>query len=289
VQGDLSDRHAIQSACDDCDTVFHVAARTGIWGSTADYVRDNVLGTRNVIDACLAVGVDRLIFTSSASVVFRGCDLINVDENLPYPTRWLNAYCKSKCIAEQMVLAADGASNKKRVLRTCALRPHTIWGPGDRHILPRLIKAAISGRLWRIGRGNNMIDHVFIKDCVAAHISAANALDAVRSCGRAYFITAGEPINCWEWIKEIAEAAGGEVRESIPQLGAELLASLCEVVYSHSRRISEPFLTRYSVALLARSHYFNIERARRELAFAPTCTIEQHLPDTVVSVLKDIR
>ena len=83
LQGDLVAEAEVQQACRDCDVVFHVAAKTGIWGKLSDYQQANVKGTQNVIAACRRQGVSRLVYTSSPSVILDGEDMEGVDERVP--------------------------------------------------------------------------------------------------------------------------------------------------------------------------------------------------------------
>ncbi|MBE0585010.1 MAG: NAD-dependent epimerase/dehydratase family protein, partial [Desulfofustis sp.] len=134
IVGDISDLDFLRRSCRDVDTVFHVAAKAGIWGAWQDYETANVIGTANVLTACRENKVARLIYTSTPSVVFDCSDIRGGDETMPYADRFLCQYARSKAIAEQLVLAANSDD-----LKTCAIRPHLIWGPGDPHLLPRLI------------------------------------------------------------------------------------------------------------------------------------------------------
>jgi len=203
VQGDIQDASAVERACQSVDAVFHVAAIAGIWGKWQTYYGINVLGTRNVIAACRKNSVPRLIYTSSPSVTFAASDQCGIDESVPYPKRWLAHYPHTKALAEQEVLAANSAE-----LLTCALRPHLIWGPGDQHLIPRLLTRARAGQLRRVGAGKNLIDAVYVENAAAAHLLAADKLQASSPvCGKAYFITNGEPVNCWDWINEILTLA----------------------------------------------------------------------------------
>src|SRR5262249_3955480 len=118
VSGDLADAADVARAVVGCDTVFHVAAKAGVWGLFRDYHRVNVIGTANVLAACREHGVARLVYTSTPSVVHHGGDLEGVDESLPYPRHFEAAYPKTKAAAERMVLAANGPE-----LATVALRP----------------------------------------------------------------------------------------------------------------------------------------------------------------------
>ena len=114
------------------------------------------------------------------------------------------AYPQTKAIAERMVLQSNGAT-----LATVALRPHLIWGPGDNHLIPRILARARAGRLRRIGTESKLIDSVYIDNAADAHLLAANRLrpGSPIAC-KAYFITQGEPIPLWDLINRILGAAG---------------------------------------------------------------------------------
>jgi 2-alkyl-3-oxoalkanoate reductase len=266
IQGDIQDTAAIEHACEGIDVVFHVAAVAGIWGPWRHYHGINTLGTANVIAACRKCRVGRLVYTSSPSVTFAGRDQCGVDESAPYPTRWLAHYPHSKALAEQLVLAANTSE-----LVTCALRPHLVWGPRDQHLVPRLIERARSGQLRQVGDGTNRIDAVYVENAAAAHLLAADALRPDSPvAGRSYFITNGEPVNCWQWINEIlALAALPPVERKISRPAAYTAGAVLEGLWTVLGRTDEPRMTRFLAAQLGTSHYFNISAARRDLGYEP--------------------
>jgi nucleoside-diphosphate-sugar epimerase len=267
IQGDLRDRSAVAAACQGMDVVYHAGGVAGIGGPWKRYYEINTLGTQHVVEGCLKHDVGRLVYTSSPSVTFDGGSQQDVDESAPYPKRWLAHYPHSKALAEQHVLA----SNDKGGLLTCSLRPHLIWGPRDRHLIPRLLARARGGRLRRVGVGANLIDTVYVENAAAAHLLAADALKpGSASAGRAYFITQGEPVNCWDWINEILVLAGlPPVRKSISLPAAWAVGAACEAVFAMFRLPGEPPMTRFLAAQLAKSHYFNIAKARKDLGYEP--------------------
>ncbi|MFQ5807060.1 MAG: NAD-dependent epimerase/dehydratase family protein [Phycisphaerae bacterium] len=274
LRGDVADANAVSTACRGCDVVFHVAARAGVWGKYEEYYRPNVRGTENVIAACRANGVSRLVYTSSASVVFAGGDLENADESTPYPARHHSHYSATKAIAEQSVLAANDDH-----LRTLALRPHLIWGPRDNHIVPRLVARARAGQLRRIGPGHNKVDSTYIDNAVDAHLLAADALGTnSNAAGRAYFITNGEPRPVWELINGILAAAGAPpVRRKLSWRTARTIGGVLEFVHTVFRVESEPRMTRFIADELATSHWFDISAARKELGYKPRVSIDEGL------------
>jgi nucleoside-diphosphate-sugar epimerase len=271
VHGDITARRALVSACSGVDCVFHTAALAGIGIAWEPFEQTNVVGTRHVIEACRRQRVPRLVFTSSPSVTFAGVDQCGVDERTPPDFGWLLAngahYSRSKALAEQAVLAANGPA-----LRTCALRPHLIWGPRDAHLVPRLIERARRGRLRRVGDGTNLVDICYVENAAAAHLAAASALAKTDAsvAGHAYFLSQGEPVNCWQWIDQIlALAELPPVRKSISITWATRLGAACESVYRKLRLSREPPMTRFLAAQLARSHWYDIGAARRDLKYKP--------------------
>ncbi|MBL8811575.1 MAG: NAD-dependent epimerase/dehydratase family protein [Planctomycetaceae bacterium] len=275
VQGDLRDAAAVETACRGMDAVFHTAAVPGIWGSKDHYFGINYQGTLNILNACQRSGVARLIYTSSPSVVFDGHDHVDADESLRYPTRWLCHYPHSKAMAEQAVIAANQPSG----LRTISLRPHLIWGPRDNHLIPRLIQRAASGRLRRVGDGQNMVSLAYVENAAAAHVQAEQALRVSdHAAGKCYFINDLEPVNLWAWIDMILEKTGlPPVRKSISSNAAYRIGSVLETVWSVLRLSGEPPMTRFVALQLAGSHSYCIDAAIRDFGYRPLVSIEEGL------------
>lgn len=272
VQGDIGEPKAVAAACRGVDTVFHIAAKAGVWGRTADFYRTNVIGTRNVIAACRAGSVGTLVYTSSPSVVFDGRDMEGVDESVPYPQRYSACYPQTKALAEKEVVKAARTG-----LRTVVLRPHLIWGPGDNHLVPRIIGRA--RRLRRVGDGRNLVDTVFIDNAADAHILAAECVEnRPELAGRIYFISQGEPIPLWEMIDAILGAAGlPPVRKTISLQAARRLGAVLELFYRTFRLASEPPMTRFVAEELASAHWFDIGAARRDLGYRPLVSTAEGL------------
>ncbi len=274
VQADIRDAAAVATACKGIDVVYHVAALPGVWGPWQQYYEINTLGTQHVVAGCRAHGVPKLVYTSSPSVTFAATEQCGIDESAPYPTRWLAHYPHTKALAEQNVLSANGPE-----LATCALRPHLIWGPRDPHLLPRLVARARSGKLRRVGNGKNLIDTVYVENAAKAHLQAADVLvPDSRVAGRAYFISQGEPVNCWEWIDEVLALAGlPRITKSISFAAAWRAGAVLELAYRTLRLKREPPMTRFLAAQLALSHYFDISAARRDFGYAPQISIAEGL------------
>ena len=276
IRASLDDAAAVHAACAGVETVFHTAAKVGVWGRYHDFFRTNVLGTQALLAGCRAHGVQRLVYTSTPSVVYNGQGLAGADESLPLTTRCPSPYPLTKAVAEGEVLAANSSS-----LRTIALRPHLIWGVGDPHLVPRVLARARAGRLRIVGEGKNRVDLAHIENVVDAHLLAEAALRQChllsdigsgprRADGRAFFITNGEPVVLWDWINGLLRALGEPpVIRRISLRAASALGGLCEAAWRILPVPGEPPMTRFIAHELAQDHWFDISAARRDLGYHP--------------------
>lgn len=276
--GDICNSRLLDQAAQGVDAVFHVAALAGIWGRKELYHQTNVAGTENVIASCQNQSVPTLVYTSTPSVVFNRSDIKGGDETLPYPKQFLCHYAHTKVIAERKVLAAHSET-----LATCALRPHLIWGPGDPHLLPRLLEKGRKQELKQVGDGTNMVDISYIDNVAYAHILAAeNLLSSGTAGGKAYFISQGEPVNLWNWIGELYKEM------DVPQISNKVIfpvaytvGGIMEVIHNFFSIHKEPKMTRFLAEQLAKSHYFSINNAQRDFGYEPLVSTSEGLRRTV--------
>ena len=281
-RGDIQDKQFLNRVFKGYDTVFHVAAKAGIWGPRQEYEAVNVGGTANVIDACRANQVRNLVYTSTPSVVFNHADINNGDETLPYGESFLCHYAESKARAEQLVLAANSAA-----LLTCALRPHLIWGPGDPHLVPRLLDRGRRRLLRRVGDGTNLVDIAYIDNVAEAHLLAAdNLLSSATAAGNAYFISQGKPVKLWDWINDLFRRLDiPPVETAVSFRTAYTVGGVLELIYRIGRISSEPRMTRFLAEQLSKSHWFSIARAREDFGFQPRISTDEGI-ERLVAQLK---
>lgn len=271
---DLRNIDLVALAAEGCDAVIHTAAKAGAWGPLIEYYETNVRGTDHVLAACEIHRIDRLVYTSSPSVVHNGADLEGVDERVPYAQHFLAPYPQTKALAEQRVLAANSPT-----FATVALRPHLIWGPGDPHLLPRILDRARRGRLRLIGETSKKIDTIHVENAAEAHVLALEKLAPGASiAGKAYFISQGEPMLQDAMINALLNAAGfpPEVRR-LPLGAAKFLGAALESVYKLLRIQAEPPLTRFMVEQLSTAHWFDIGAAQRDLGYTPGVSTSEGL------------
>lgn len=270
---DLRNLDLVVEAARGCDAIVHTAAKAGAWGPLVEYYEINVRGTDNVLAACDIHRIDKLVYTSSPSVVHDGRDLDGVDESVPYAKHYLAAYPQTKAMAEQRVLKANSPT-----LATVSLRPHLIWGPGDHHLMPRIVDRAQKGRLRFIGDPKK-IDTVYVDNAAEAHIMALDKLaPGAPIAGKSYFISQGEPVTLDAMINSMLKAAGlpPESRRISVEF-ARFVGANMERLWKLLRLRSEPPLTRFIVEQLSTAHWFNIAAARRDLGYAPRVSTSEGL------------
>ncbi|MGL1931479.1 MAG: NAD-dependent epimerase/dehydratase family protein [Desulfotalea sp.] len=271
ISCNICDEAAMRKVTSGVDIVFHVAALAGIWGPWKNYYNTNVLGTRSIIKACRGQ-VSSLVYTSTPSVVFDRNELKGEDESLPYPKSFLCNYAKSKVLAEQEMLAANDDE-----LSTCAIRPHLVWGPNDPHLIPRLVAARENNKLKIVGSAENLVDISYIDNVAHAHLLAAyNLVGKKTAAGKAYFVSQGEPVNLWGWLNELFEMLNvAKLEKQISYKKAYYVGALLEGIYKIIPTKSEPPMTRFVAEQLAKSHYFSIKNAEKDLGYAPIVSTKE--------------
>lgn len=264
IQGDIQNLDDCHRAVQGKDTVFHVAALAEIWGPWEMFHGINVVGTDNIITACIGAGVENMVHTSTPSVVFDSKSIEGGDESLPYAEKPLCHYAKSKIMAEKRVLKAAGDS-----LRTVAIRPHLVWGPGDTNLIPRLIDRGRNGSLKRVGSGTNQVDIAFIDNVVHAHLIAAeNLKGSGTASGKAFFIGQDQPVFLWDWINGLFVRLGiPEVAKSVPTSLAYGAGFVMEVASAILLKKEEPKMTRFLAQQLSHSHWFSHTLAEKTLGY----------------------
>lgn len=272
-QGDIAQAGVLMQAANGCDAIAHVAALPGHWGRYEDYYRANVLGTQRVLEACKVHQIRKLVYTSTPSVAHAGGDLAGVNESAPIPKHFRAHYPATKAIAETAVLAANSPH-----LATCALRPHLIWGPGDNHLLPRLIARARAGKLKFVGI-SQLIDTIFIDNAVQAHLLALDQLNPNAACaGKPYFLSNDEPILLDEMVNKLLACADiAPVNKRVPYPIAYAAGALLELAYTLLPIKGEPIMTRFLAEQLSTAHWYDISAIKRDLGYRADVSIAQGL------------
>ncbi|KAM8848346.1 sterol-4-alpha-carboxylate 3-dehydrogenase, decarboxylating [Synchiropus picturatus] len=284
-QGDLCDKQALLAALEDVTLVFHCASPAPASEDRELFERVNIQGTSTVIQACQAAGVQKLVLTSSASVVFEGTDVKNGVEDLPYAQKPIDYYTQTKIQQEKLVLKA---CDQRKGFLTVAIRPHGIFGPRDPQLVPILVDAARRGKMkFIIGDGSNLVDFTYVDNVVHGHILAAESLRADSPiCGKPYHITNDEPIRFWDFMSQVLVGLG----YAAPSLrlpyslvyGLAVLLWLLALLLRPLLAI-KPTFTPMRVALAGTHHYYSCERAKKDLGYKPVVSLKEGLARTLQS------
>lgn len=266
----------IERALIGVDAIFHVASKIGMWGEYNDYYQTNVEGTKDLVKQAKEQGIKYFIYTSTPSVVFGHGDILGADESLPYPKKHLNYYGETKRIAEEFILKSASVS-----FISAAIRPHLIFGPGDKQLIPKVIKAHQEGRLKMIGDGNNLVDVSYIDNVIDAHLKLfLQMLENWRPvCGKAYFIGQSKPVKLWEFTNTLLKGIGlTPITKKVPVKLAYFLGFLFEMIFSILKiKKMEPPMTRFIALQLGKSHYFSHKNAINDFGHEELVTTEEGL------------
>ncbi|XP_023536108.1 short-chain dehydrogenase/reductase family 42E member 1-like [Cucurbita pepo subsp. pepo] len=305
IQGDVTCKKDVERAVRGADCVFHLAAY-GLSGKEMLQVgridEVNINGTCHVLDACLEYGVRRLVYMSTYNVVFGGQEIVNGNEGLPYfpIDDHVDAYARSKSIAEQLVLKTNGRPLKNRngkCLYTCAIRSCAIYGPGEERHFPRLVSLAKLGLLhFRVGKPSAKTDWIYVDNLVLALILACVGLlddiplkgGAPVAAGQPYYVSDGCPVNSYEFMKPLLNSLGYDLPNSyLPVPKALLLGKFFAVLYT----ILYPWLDRWwlphplmlppEIYKVGVSNYFSYLKAREELGYVPMVTPKEGMAATI--------
>lgn len=265
-KGDLCNAEEVDRACEGMDYVVHCGALLKGWGKRSDFIRTNVGGTENVLNACEKHGIRRLVYTSSPSAHALKNNL-NITEEEQNENNKLNYYIESKLMAEKLV-------RSRKTVPYAMIRPRGITGIGDKNMLPVLINVNRQTGIPLFQKGKVMVDLV----------CAENAALALRLCmekdealGQAYNITNGEPKLVTELAEEMFAALGTKAKFiRMPFIPVYAAAGIMEAVWKLLKIYDKaPPLTRMNVCTLGRSQIFSIEKARRELGYEPAVSLSE--------------
>lgn len=277
LQGDLKNSADVFHALKGMDAVIHTAGKVGMGGNYQDFFETNVLGTRNIIEGCKKNNIAKCVYTSTPSVAFGDHDLKGVDETTPYPKKYLSSYAATKSQAEQEILKANN-----QTFSTVAIRPHLIFGPGDKNLVPRVVEAAKKGRIKIIGDGENLVDVSYVENVSLAHLKALKLLSPQSPiAGKAYFFGQG-PIKLWNFTNELLKRSGIEpLTKKIPLKTAYFVGAVIEgfakLLALFGVTIENPPMTRFVALQLGCSHYFKHDRIEHDFDLHSQISIEEGL------------
>ncbi|GGA53580.1 hopanoid-associated sugar epimerase [Sphingomonas psychrolutea] len=262
VEGDARDPGAMAEAMADVRYLYHVAADYRIWArDPEDIVRNNLASTRTVMDAALAAGVERIVYTSSVATLRPGDSASGgrpADESRPAtPEQAVGAYKRSKVVAERLVEAMVA----ERGLPAVIVNPSTPIGPRDARPTPtgRIIVEAASGRMPAfVESGLNL---VHVDDVAEGHLAAM-----LRGRIGERYVLGGQDVSLQEMLAVVAGLVGRKAPTiRIPTAPLFPLAWANEQLARLTGK--DPFLTLDSLRMAAHDMYFSSAKAEAELGY----------------------
>jgi nucleoside-diphosphate-sugar epimerase len=267
ICGDLQDPASLRRAFAGAAVVYHCAARVSDWGPWSLFQAESVDGTRNVVEACRAEHVGRLLHTSSISVygIVKNAQK-PIGENRPvgqHIWRW-DYYARSKVLAE---------CEARKLPQHTIVRPSWIYGPRDRVTIPRVVPALRSGRVPVIGTGDNLLNLVYAGDVADGAIRAANQPQAT---GQVYHLCSAGEVTQRKLVDTLTDALTlPRICKRVPFFLAYRMAFLQELLARLLLRRTPPRITRRAVYLIGRTTLFSSARAHEQLGWRPQVDIHE--------------
>ncbi len=263
--GDARAEQTLVEAARGADAIVHCAALSSPWGRFEAFRRANVVSTAEVIAACRANGVGRLVHVSTPSLYFGFADRLAIreDAELPPPA---NDYVRTKIEAERLVRAAG-------LPEVAILRPRALFGPWDQTLVPRLLRVMTKGPMPVMRGGRIRIDLTYIDNAVeAVWLMLTRPLPRPVNT---YNVSNGEPRELLDVLTVMAREFGLPLRtKAVPWPLIELVARGLELA-ARLGSGKEPPLTRYSAGVLAFSQTLDVSALRDELGWRPAVSIDE--------------
>lgn len=271
--GDLRDKGSLRSALSDIQVVVHTAGLVSDWGRPEEFVQVNFGGTRNILEVCSELGIRRLIHISTADIFGYQVDRpVNEDSPIKRSSSW---YAKSKIMAEELV--RQYAANRE--LEITIIYPTWVYGKGDRHFVPEIIKSIRNGEMLFFGKSRrNFFGLSYIENLCHA---ICFLMDHPGSVGERFLVSDEPQMTFHEFVNTLARRIGcKEVRMSLPYWLAYVVACMMELAYTALRKEERPLLTRYAVTWFGHSILYDTTKLK-SLGFEQAYTIEEGIEKAI--------
>lgn len=265
---------AVKMAARNCVFAVHCATCFLHFDPSADDIifRANALITSNIIQACKALGIKKLVVQSSEAAMFDGESLVNVNEERPLPSNPIGSYARSMQEVERQTIAANG-----RWLETVVVRPRLLWGRDDEYFLPPLVESAVSGSMRLIGQGQYLTSTCHVANACEGIICALRCAPG----GETYFLTDGSPIKFSTFVRSLlcakqvltVEDLDSIMTRSMPLWLANRLAKLCERICSTIG--GHATITRSGIGLVGQEMTMCDSKARADIGYKGSISIER--------------
>jgi nucleoside-diphosphate-sugar epimerase len=269
--GDLCQPDSLAAPLRDVRMVYHCAAAVGPSKSRAEIYATNRDGVRHLLKAARRAAAPRIVLLSSINVLGTR-NLDPASEDISY-AKSHDPAADVKIEAEQIALEYY----RRHGLAVTILRPGFIYGPGDNHNVPRLARSIQQGRFAYLGSRAHIIPIVHVSDVVRAMLLAAETPGAN---GRIYHITDGSRTTIGEFVDALARVLNcPPPSRTLPLFLPRTACVIFETLEQLGIRRQPAPINRAGLRFLGTSRRVEIERARKELGYAPQVQFTEGLTD----------
>lgn len=275
VRGDFGDPAVARPAVAEADIVVHCAAKVGDWGPLDEYRKVNVEALRHLLDVCKGQGLTRFIHMSSLGV-YAARHHHGTDESEPLPPRHRDGYSQSKAEADRLALQYYHDFGVPVVV----LRPGFIYGPGDRTVMPRIIRSLRDGAMRYPGaKGARALNTIFIENLIDAVLLAVEREEAV---GQAYNLTDDEFVSKRRFIEKVADALDLPRPTRTPPFWLSWLITWLSEAQAKLRGARTPPTFNFTrLKFMGLNLEFSIDKAKRELGYRPRVDFDEAMARTM--------
>ncbi len=276
VFGDLLDMDSLITGLKDMDIVIHLAAYVSDWGPKSLFLKINVDGTRNVLNACLHNYIKRLVYISTYDVFdHKSQGLISEKSKKVIKS---NPYPYSKLLAEKLVWEY----REKYDIPVTVIYPPWVYGPGDQHFFPEIVKALKRGHLFYFSQnGNNYIELCYVMNFAKAVVNLSESDEAI---GEGYIVSDGTRVTFRQLVEKIAQIANlKRPKLSFPYPISYGIAFFLEILYKVFGVKDRPLLTRHAIEVLGRTVLCDNSKLK-QTGFRPRVSFEEGMTNAVADL-----
>jgi nucleoside-diphosphate-sugar epimerase len=261
-EGDLEDFASFPAAVRDIEYVVHAGAQIGDWGPAEKYRFVNVVGLEHLLTAVQHEGKLKRFVQVSTLGVYEARDHHGTDETTPPDLGGLDGYTMTKAEGEVLV----NRHIQENGLPAVILRPGFIYGPGDRHVVPRLIERFRAGSVKFIGDGQKLLNNVYVENFVDAVMLALEKDEAI---GETFNVRDERLVTREEYLMTVATYLGKPRPRKVPVWLAKAACPAIEGMAKLRGATEPPMLTKAAFKFMALNLDFSIDKAKRILGYQP--------------------
>jgi len=268
VQADLAEPDSLPPALADVDYVVHTAAHVGDWGPPDKFRAINVYALEHMLTAAQHEGRLRRWVQISSLGVYPARHHSGTDETTPPDLKGLDGYTQTKAEAEILLNRYRDTDQFPVVI----LRPGFLYGPGDRHVVPRIIERLAAGKMKLIGDGKKLLNNTYVGNLVDATMLA---LEKEQALGETFNVRDARLVTREEFVGAIADYMGKPMPSRVPEWLARSAVGFIEGFAKLRGATEAPLLTRGRIKFLTLNLDFSIEKAKSKLGYQPQVDFQE--------------